>query len=140
MGIIKEFKEFAIKGNLVDIAVGLIIGAAFGKVVTSLVDNILMPPLGIIIGGVDFSDLSVVLKDAVVKDGKEIPAVTLNYGKFIQDIIDFLIVAMAIFFVIKLMNSVKKKEQEQPATPAPDVLTKDQILLTEIRDSLKNRA
>ena len=140
MGIIKEFKEFAIKGNLVDIAVGLIIGAAFGKVVTSLVDNILMPPLGIIIGGVDFSDLSVVLKDAVVKDGKEIPAVTLNYGKFIQDIIDFLIVAMAIFFVIKLMNSVKKKEQEQPATPAPDVLTKDQLLLTEIRDSLKNRA
>jgi len=139
MGVIKEFKEFAIKGNLVDIAVGLIIGAAFGKVVTSLVDNILMPPLGIIIGGVDFSDLSVVLKDAVVKDGKEIPAVTLNYGKFIQDIIDFLIVAMAIFFVIKLMNSVKKKEQEQPVTPAPDVLTKDQLLLTEIRDSLKNQ-
>jgi len=140
MGIIKEFKEFAIKGNLVDIAVGLIIGVAFGKVVTSLVDNILMPPLGIIIGGVDFSDLSVVLKDAVVKDGKEIPAVTLNYGKFIQDIIDFLIVAMAVFFVVKLMNSVKKKEQEQPVTPAPDVLTKDQLLLTEIRDSLKNQA
>jgi large conductance mechanosensitive channel len=140
MGVIKEFKEFAIKGNLVDIAVGLIIGVAFGKVVTSLVDNILMPPLGIIIGGVDFSDLSVVLKDAVVKDGKEIPAVTLNYGKFIQDIIDFLIVAMAVFFVVKLMNSVKKKEQEQPVTPAPDVLTKDQLLLTEIRDSLKNQA
>jgi large conductance mechanosensitive channel len=140
MGIVKEFKEFAIKGNLVDIAIGLIIGAAFGKVVSSLVDNLLMPPLGALIGGIDFSDLSVQLKAATVEDGKEVPAVVLKYGQFIQDIIDFLIVAMAVFSVVKVMNSIKKKEQEQAPAPAPDVLTKDQILLTEIRDSLKNRA
>ena len=140
MGIVKEFKEFAIKGNLVDIAIGLIIGAAFGKVVSSLVDNLLMPPLGALIGGIDFSDLSVQLKAATVEDGKEVPAVVLKYGQFIQDIVDFLIVAMAVFSVVKVMNSIKKKEQEQAPAPAPDVLTKDQILLTEIRDSLKNRA
>lgn len=140
MGIVKEFKEFAIKGNLVDIAIGLIIGAAFGKVVTSLVDNVLMPPLGALIGGVDFTDLSIQLKAASIEDGKEVPAVVLKYGQFIQDIIDFLIVAMAVFSVVKLMNSIKKKEQEQAPSPAPDVLTKDQILLTEIRDALKNKA
>ncbi|WP_207533140.1 large-conductance mechanosensitive channel protein MscL [Desertivirga arenae] len=140
MGIIKEFKEFAIKGNLVDIAIGLIIGAAFGKVVTSLVDNVIMPPIGLLIGGVDFSDLAIQLKAAGTENGKEIPAVVLKYGQFIQDILDFLIVALAVFSVVKVMNTIKKKEQEQPAKPAPDVLTKDQILLTEIRDSLKNRA
>jgi len=140
MGIIKEFKEFAIKGNLVDIAIGLIIGAAFGKVVSSLVDNVLMPPLGVLIGGIDFSELAVQLKPATVVDGKETAAVVLKYGQFIQDIIDFLIVAFAVFSVVKVMNSTKKKEQEQAPAPAPDVLTKDQLLLTEIRDSLKNRA
>lgn len=140
MGIIKEFKEFAIKGNLVDIAIGLIIGAAFGKVVSSLVDNLLMPPLGILIGGVDFSDLSVVLRESYTENGVIIPAVSLNYGKFIQDVIDFLIVAMAVFSVIKLMNTLKKKEQELPVSPAPEVLTKDQQLLIEIRDALKNKA
>lgn len=140
MGIIKEFKEFAIKGNLVDIAVGLIIGAAFGKVVSSFVADIIMPPIGILLGGVDFSDLKVVLKDAVIENGQKVEAVTLNYGQFIQTVIDFLIIAASVFVVIKLMNSIKKKEQEQPASPSPEVLTKDQILLTEIRDSLKNRS
>ncbi|WP_207420520.1 large-conductance mechanosensitive channel protein MscL [Desertivirga brevis] len=140
MGIIKEFKEFAIKGNLVDIAIGLIIGAAFGKVVSSLVDNIIMPPLGVLIGGVDFSDLSIPLRAATTENGKEVPAVILKYGQFIQDVIDFLIIALAVFSVVKLMNTIRKKEQEQPVSPAPDVLTKDQILLTEIRDSLKNKA
>ena len=139
MGIVKEFKEFALKGNLVDIAIGLIIGAAFGKVVSSLVDNVLMPPLGILIGNVDFSDLAVQLKAATVENGKQVPAVTLKYGRFIQDVIDFLIIAFAVFSVVKLMNTVKKKEQELPPSPSPEVLKKDQILLTEIRDSLKNR-
>ncbi|WP_256013060.1 large-conductance mechanosensitive channel protein MscL [Desertivirga xinjiangensis] len=139
MGIIKEFKEFAIKGNLVDIAIGLIIGAAFGKVVTSFVEDIIMPPIGLLIGGTDFSNLKITLKEATIVNSKQVAAVTLNYGNFIQIIIDFLIVAISVFVVIKLMNTLKKKEQEQAVTPAPDVLTKDQILLTEIRDSLKNR-
>ncbi|WP_207426370.1 large-conductance mechanosensitive channel protein MscL [Pedobacter sp. SYSU D00535] len=139
MGIVKEFKEFALKGNLVDIAIGLIIGAAFGRVVSSLVEDVFMPPLGMIIGGVDFSDLKWVMKGPSIEDGRKIEAVTLNYGNFIQNLIDFLIVALAVFTVVKLMNRLKKKEQEQPAHPAPDVLTKEQILLTEIRDSLRNR-
>jgi len=140
MSVIKEFKEFALKGNLVDIAIGLIIGAAFGKVVTSLVDNVIMPPVGMLIGGVDFSDLAIQLKAATTENGKAVPAVVLKYGQFIQDVIDFLIIALAVFSVVKLMNTIRKKEQELPPSPAPDVLTKDQILLTEIRDSLKNRS
>jgi large conductance mechanosensitive channel len=140
MGIIKEFKEFALKGNLVDIAIGLIIGVAFGKVVSSFVDDVIMPPIGLLLGGVDFSDLKLPLKEATIKNGEKIAAVTLNYGQFIQNVIDFLIVAVAVFSAIKLMNTIRKKEQEQPPAPAPDVLTKDQILLTEIRDSLKNRS
>jgi large conductance mechanosensitive channel len=136
MGIVKEFKEFAVKGNMIDMAVGIIIGAAFGKVVTSLVNDIIMPPLGLLIGGLDFSDYKATLKAASVNDaGEAINAVTLNYGMFIQTAIDFLIVALVIFMVIKAMNKLKKKEEAKPAVPpAP---TKQEILLEEIRDLLK---
>jgi large conductance mechanosensitive channel len=136
MGIIKEFRDFAIKGNMLDMAVGIIIGAAFGKVVSSLVNDILMPPLGLLIGGLDFSDFKVTLKAASMNDaGQAISAVTLNWGMFIQTLIDFLIVAIAIFLVIKAMNQLKKKEEAKPAeSPAP---TKQEVLLGEIRDLLK---
>jgi large conductance mechanosensitive channel len=136
MGIIKEFRDFAIKGNMLDMAVGIIIGAAFGKVVSSLVNDILMPPLGLLIGGLDFSDFKVTLKAANINDaGQAISAVTLNWGMFIQTLIDFLIVAIAIFLVIKAMNQLKKKEEAKPAElPAP---TKQEVLLGEIRDLLK---
>ncbi len=131
MKIINEFKAFAMRGNVVDMAVGIILGAAFGKIVASLVNDIIMPPIGLLVGGVDFSDLTVVLKQAA----GEAPAVTINYGIFVQVIIDFLIVALAIFMAIKAMNSLKKKEEAAPAPPpAP---TKEEILLTEIRDLLK---
>jgi len=136
MGIVKEFKEFAVKGNMIDMAVGIIIGAAFGKVVSSLVNDIIMPPLGLLIGGLDFSDYKATLKAASVNDaGEAINAVTLNYGMFIQTAIDFLIVALVIFMVIKAMNKLKKKEEAKPAVPpAP---TKQEVLLSEIRDLLK---
>ena len=136
MGIVKEFKDFAVKGNMIDMAVGIIIGAAFGKVVSSLVNDIIMPPLGLLIGGLDFSDYKATLKAASVDDaGEAINAVTLNYGMFIQTAIDFLIVALVIFMVIKAMNKLKKKEEAKPAVPpAP---TKQEILLEEIRDLLK---
>lgn len=131
MSLIKEFKAFAMRGNVVDMAVGIIIGAAFGKVVSSFVANVIMPPLGILIGGVDFSDLSIVLKDAV----GDLPAVTLGYGLFIQSVVDFLIVAAAIFVAIKVMNSLKKEEEAAPEAPAAP--SKEVVLLTEIRDLLK---
>jgi large conductance mechanosensitive channel len=132
MKIVDEFKAFAMKGNVTDMAVGIIIGAAFGKIVSSMVNDIIMPPLGLLIGGVNFTDLKFVMKAAV--DDK--PAVTLNYGNFLQVIFDFLIVAFAVFMVIKAMNAAKRKQEAAiPATPpAP---TKDQVLLTEIRDLLK---
>jgi len=130
MRVVKEFRDFAVKGNMMDMAVGIIIGAAFGKLVTSLVSDIIMPPLGQLIGGVNFSDLKVVIGSPI--PGKD-PA-TLNYGNFIQATFDFLIVAFAIFMVIKAINAMKRKEAAAP--PAP---TKDQILLTEIRDILKSR-
>jgi large conductance mechanosensitive channel len=131
MSMLKEFKEFAVKGNAVDMAVGIIIGAAFGKIVSSFVGDMIMPPLGILIGGVDFTDLAVVLKEA----SGDVAAVTMNYGKFIQTIIDFLIVAFSIFAAVKLLNSLKKKEEEAPkAAPEP---AKEEVLLTEIRDLLK---
>jgi large conductance mechanosensitive channel len=137
MKIVQEFKEFAMKGNVVDMAVGIIIGAAFGKIVTSLVNDILMPPLGLLIGGVDFTDLKINLKDAGVDQaGKAISAVTLNYGAFIQTAIDFLIVAFVIFMMIKAMNKLKNKQAEAPA-PAPPAPGKEEVLLTEIRDLLK---
>jgi large conductance mechanosensitive channel len=132
MKLVDEFKAFAMKGNVVDMAVGIIIGAAFGKIVSSLVNDIIMPPLGLLIGGVNFTDLKLVMKAVI--EGK--PAVTLNYGNFLQVIFDFLIVAFAVFMVIKAMNAAKKKQDTAPpaAPPAPP---KEEILLTEIRDLLK---
>ena len=131
MKILDEFKKFAMKGNMVDMAVGIIIGAAFGKIVTSLVNDIIMPPIGLLLGGVNFTELKVVLKAATETN----PAVTWNYGSFIQVAIDFLIVAFVIFMLIKGINAMKKKEDAAPA--APPAPTKDQVLLTEIRDLLK---
>jgi len=131
MGMMQEFKEFAVKGNVVDMAVGVIIGGAFGKIVTSLVGDVIMPPIGVAMGGVDFSNLSIVVKEAV--DNK--PAVLISYGKFIQTTIDFVIVAFVIFMAIKAINSLKKKQAEAPAEPAPP--SNQEVLLTEIRDLLK---
>lgn len=135
MSIAQEFKAFAMRGNVIDMAVGIIIGAAFGKVVSAFVANIVMPPLGLLIGGVDFADLAIVLKEA---EG-DIAAVTLGYGLFIQSIVDFLIIAAAIFVAIKVMNSLKRKEQAEPAPPAPETQSKQEILLTEIRDLLQQK-
>ena len=133
MGMITEFKEFAMRGNVVDLAVGVVIGAAFGKIVTALVDKVIMPPIGLLIGGVDFSKLGIVLKEASVDAaGAEVPAVVLAYGEFINAVIQFIIVAFAIFLVVKAINRVHKKPEEAPAAPPEDVL-----LLREIRDSLK---
>ena len=131
MSILGEFKAFAVKGNVVDMAVGIIIGAAFGKIVSSFVADLVMPPLGILIGGVDFSELAIVLKAA---EG-DLPAVTLAYGKFIQTVVDFAIIAFAIFLGIKVINRLKREEEAAPAAPAAP--TKDQQLLAEIRDLLK---
>jgi large conductance mechanosensitive channel len=131
MKILDEFKAFALKGNVVDMAVGIIIGLAFGKIVSSAVNDIIMPPIGALLGGVNFTDLKVVIKAAT----ETVPAVTWNYGNFIQVIIDFLIVAFVIFMMVKVMNAAKKKEVAAPA--APPAPTKDQVLLTEIRDLLK---
>lgn len=131
--MIKEFKEFAVKGNVVDMAVGIIIGAAFGKIITSLVGDVIMPPIGVAMGGVDFSSLAIVVQEAV---GQK-PAVVIAYGKFLQTVIDFLIVAFAIFMAIKAMNSLKRKEAEAPAAPAAPPA--QEVLLSEIRDLLKNK-
>ena len=133
MSILSEFKAFAVKGNVVDMAVGIIIGAAFGKIVSSFVGDVVMPPIGLLIGGVDFSDLAITLKAA---EG-DIPAVVLSYGKFIQTVLDFVIVAFAIFMGVKVINRLKREEEAAPA--APPAPTKDQELLTEIRDLLKNQ-
>ena len=136
MKIVEEFKQFAMKGNMVDMAVGIIIGGAFGKIVSSLVNDVIMPPLGLLLGGVNFTDLKLNLKAAGVDEaGNAIEAVTLNYGMFIQTFIDFLIIALAIFMMIKAMNQMKKKEEAAPA--APPEPTKEEKLLTEIRDLLK---
>ena len=131
-GFIKEFREFAIRGNVVDMAVGVIIGAAFGKIVSSLVSDVLMPPIGLILGGVNFSGLEVTLKHAADK----VPAVTMKYGIFIQTIVDFTIVAAAVFFMVKLINRLRRNaENEKPAVPPAKTI--DQQLLTEIRDLLQ---
>jgi large conductance mechanosensitive channel len=129
--MISEFRAFAMRGNVVDMAVGIVIGGAFGKIVSSFVNDVLMPPIGMALGGVDFSDLAFTLKEAV----GDTAAVTLNYGSFIQTVVDFIIIAFAIFMVIKAMNSMKKKEEEQPA--APPKPSAEESLLTEIRDLLK---
>lgn len=138
MKIFDEFKAFAMRGNVVDMAVGIIIGGAFGKIIASLVSDVLMPPLGLLLGGIDFKDMIYVLKEAVVQ-GEEIlvPAVTINYGLFIQNIVDFLIIAFAIFMVIRGMNKMKRKEEKDVEVAAPPAPTKEEELLAEIRDLLK---
>ena len=134
MSLMKEFKEFAMRGNVVDMAVGIIIGAAFGKIISSLVNDVIMPPIGLLTGGVDFKNLMITLKPAV----GDIPAVTLRYGQFINTVIDFVIVAFAIFMMIKGINSLKRKPTAAPP-PAPPAPTKEETLLSEIRDILKKR-
>jgi large conductance mechanosensitive channel len=131
MSFVSEFKSFAMKGNVVDMAVGIIIGAAFGKIVASLVRDVIMPPIGVLVGGVDFSELAYIIQEAQ----GEAAAVAINYGLFIQSIVDFLIVAFAIFMAIKVMNSLKKKEEAAPV--APEKPSTEVVLLTEIRDLLK---
>jgi large conductance mechanosensitive channel len=132
MSLAKEFKEFAVKGNVVDMAVGVIIGAAFGKIVSSFVSDVVTPPLGLLVGGVDFRDLSLVLKEGVDKT----PPVVVKYGLFVQSVFDFLIVALAIFAVVKLINRLKRNAPP----PAPAEPPKQEVLLTEIRDALRQRA
>jgi len=133
MSIMKEFKAFAMRGNVIDMAVGIVIGGAFGKIVSSFVADVIMPPIGLLMGRVNFADLAITLQQA---NGK-VAAVTLNYGKFIQTLLDFTIVAFAIFMVVKGMNSLKKKEEAVP--PAPAAPTKEEALLGEIRDILKQK-
>ena len=133
MGMMKEFKEFAVKGNVVDMAVGIVIGAAFGKIVSSFVGDVIMPPIGVLLGGVDFSNLAFTVKEAAA----DLPAVVISYGKFVQTVIDFTIIAFAIFIAVKVINSLKRKEEEVPeAPPEPSA---QEVLLTEIRDLLKER-
>ena len=137
---LQDFKAFAMKGNVIDMAVGVIIGGAFGKIVSSVVADVIMPPLGLLVGGVNFTDLKWVMKPAEVVDGKEIAAVTLNYGNFLQATFDFLIIAFSIFLFIKLITKLTQKKAEAPAAPAaPPAPTKEEILLTEIRDLLKEK-
>lgn len=136
MSFKSELKEFLLRGSVVDMAVGIVIGGAFGKIVTSFVNDILMPPIATLMGNTDFSNMKVVLKQAAIDaGGAEVPAITWNYGSFIQAVIDFLIIGISIFMVIKAMNKMKRKKEEEPA-PAPEP-TKEETLLTEIRDLLK---
>lgn len=134
MGMLKEFKDFAMRGNVVDLAVAVVIGGAFGKIVTSVVNDIIMPPIGLLLGGVDFSELKAILKAAT----EEAEAVSINYGAFINTLIDFVIIAFAIFMVIKAINATKKK-QPAPPPPAPPAPSKEEVLLTEIRDLLAKK-
>jgi large conductance mechanosensitive channel len=127
----QEFKDFAMRGNVVDMAVGIVIGGAFGKIVSSFVNDVLMPPIGLMLGGVDFTGLTITLQEAT----EEVAAVTLNWGAFVQTVIDFLIIAFAIFLVIKAMNAAKKKDEEKAPAEPP----KQELLLTEIRDALRQR-
>jgi large conductance mechanosensitive channel len=133
MGMVQEFKSFAMRGNVVDMAVGIIIGGAFGKIVTSLVNDVIMPPIGVLLGGVDFSNIAITLREAA----GNAPAVTLGIGVFVNTVINFLIVAFAIFLLVKAMNAAKKKEEAAPA--APPAPSKQEVLLTEIRDALRAR-
>ena len=144
MGFLQEFKAFALKGNVMDMAVGVIIGGAFGKIVTSLVNDVIMPPIGLIIGGVDFTDLKLTIKDQVLDAAGAVvtPAVTWNYGAFLQQVVDFTILAFCVFMMVRVMNrlTIKKKEEEPAPAPAPEPEpTKEELLLAEIRDLLKER-
>lgn len=138
MGILNEFKAFAMRGNVIDMAVGVIMGGAFGKIVSSVVSDIIMPPVGLLVGGVNFTDLKLVLKEATTNAaGQTVPAVTFNYGNFLQTTFDFLIIAIAIFLLVKGINRFHQKQDPTPVQePAP---SKEEILLTEIRDLLKAR-
>ncbi len=133
-----EFKTFAMRGNVVDMAVGVIIGGAFGKIVSSFVDDIIMPPIGFLLGGVNFKDLSIKLGEKLAEDGKTMEAVTLNYGNFIQQTVDFLIIAFCVFLLVKAVMKFTKKNEEEPAPAKPEPTTEEK-LLTEIRDLLKNK-
>ena len=138
--VLQEFKDFAVKGNVIDMAVGIIIGGAFGKIVSSFVADVIMPPLGLLIGGVNFTALKVTLKEAGINaNGAATEAVTLNYGNFIQVTFDFLIVAFAIFFFIRMLNKLKRTHESAPVPVTEPTPTKEEILLTEIRDILKNK-
>lgn len=141
MAIVQELKAFMMRGNVVDMAVGVIVGGAFGQIVTSLVNDVVLPPIGVFLNGVNFSDLKLIIKEASVDAaGVAIPAVSINYGNFVQMIINFLIISTAIFFVIKGMNSLKNKQEASPAEAAtPPTPTKEEILLSEIRDLLKEK-
>jgi large conductance mechanosensitive channel len=131
MPLLKEFREFALKGNVVDMAVGIIIGVGFGKIVSSVVSDVVMPPLGLLIGGVDFSGLAITLKEA----SGNTPAVVIAYGKFIQTVVDFTIVAFAVFILVKALNTLRRKQDAPP--PAPPAPSREEVLLAEIRDILK---
>ncbi|MFO7575640.1 MAG: large-conductance mechanosensitive channel protein MscL [Bacteroidales bacterium] len=135
MGFVKEFKEFAVKGNVIDMATGIIIGVAFGKIVTSVVNDVLMPPIGLAMGKVDFKDLKIVLQKAT----PDVAEVSINYGMFLQTAIDFIIVAFLIFLLIKGINRLRRKEEAAPEPPAVPVPSKEEVLLSEIRDILKAR-
>ncbi len=140
MGMLKEFKTFAMRGNVVDMAVGFIIGAAFGKIVTSLVNDVIMPPIGLLLDGKDFTKFKITLSQAVLGDEGEVlkQAVNINYGMFVNTIINFLIVAFTVFIFIRIINKMKRKEETQPAAPqAPPPPSNEEKLLSEIRDLLK---
>jgi len=140
MGMVKEFKEFAMRGNVMDMAVGIIIGGAFGKIISSFVADVLMPPIGVLLGGTDFTGLKIILKDKVMEADKVVAqAVTINYGNFIQVTIDFLIIAFSIFMMIKLMNSMNKKNVPAPVPAPPPEPSNEEKLLIEIRDLLKRQ-
>ena len=133
MSMMQELKDFAIKGNVFDMAIGIIVGVAFGKIISSFVSDVMMPPIGVALGGVNFSDLAIIIQEAV----GEAPAVIIAYGKFIQTMVDFTIIAIAIFMAVKVINSLQKKEEEVPEAPAEP--SEDIVLLTEIRDLLKQQ-
>jgi len=141
MKLVDEFKAFAMRGNVVDMAVGIIIGGAFGKIISSVVADVIMPPIGLLLGGVKFTDLKLVLKDPVLDAAGAITsqAVSINYGNFLQTTVDFLIIAFAIFMMIKAMNSLKKKEEAPVEAPAPPPPSNEEVLLAEIRDLLKKK-
>ena len=142
MSLVQEFKAFAMRGNVVDMAVGIIIGGAFGKIVSSIVADVIMPPIGLLLGGVKFTDLKIIMKDPIIDTAGVITtqAVSINYGNFIQTTVDFLIIAFAIFMMIKAMNSMKKKEEVAPVeAPPPPPPSNEEVLLAEIRDLLKKK-
>ncbi len=139
--MLKEFKEFAVRGNVIDLAVGVIIGGAFGKIVSSFVNDVVMPPIGLLVGGMDFKELNIVLRDAVTDEAGEVvtAAVTMNYGMFIQNVVDFAIIAFVIFLAIKGINKMNKKEEKKAEPAPPPAPPKSEVLLEEIRDLLKKQ-